>query len=156
MFKNNQQMHKFLSIYYFHFAAPTCFGINMPSSGNVSVHAELHAKLGLWLIKFCVVCGCVYTMWWPGVYRSVRCVYCVVTWCVPICPVCILCGDLVCTDLSGVYTMWWPGVYRSVRCVYYVVTWCVPICPVCILCGDPCGQTDRRTDGHDEADSRFS
>jgi hypothetical protein len=29
----------------------------MPSSGS-------------WLIKFCVVCGCVYAMWRHGAYRS--------------------------------------------------------------------------------------
>jgi hypothetical protein len=28
-----------------------------------SVPSELHANLGFWSIKICVVCGCVYVMW---------------------------------------------------------------------------------------------
>jgi hypothetical protein len=28
-------------------------------------------KFGVWLIKFCAVCDCVYIMWWPGTYRSI-------------------------------------------------------------------------------------
>jgi hypothetical protein len=39
--------------------APTCFGTCVPSSGSSSVPAELQADLDLWLIKFCVVRGCV-------------------------------------------------------------------------------------------------
>jgi hypothetical protein len=70
MFRNNQQMHQFLSVYYFHLAAPTCFGNYVPSSGSSSVPPELHANLGFWLIKFCVVCGCVYILWRPGAYRE--------------------------------------------------------------------------------------
>jgi hypothetical protein len=26
-----------------------------------------------WLIEFCVVCGCVYIMWWSGAYQSAVC-----------------------------------------------------------------------------------
>jgi hypothetical protein len=44
----------------FHIAAPTCSGNYVPSSGNLFVASELHANLSFWLIKFCVVCGCVY------------------------------------------------------------------------------------------------
>jgi hypothetical protein len=40
----------------------------VPSSGSSSVPSELHANLGFWLIKLCVVCGCVYVMWRPGAY----------------------------------------------------------------------------------------
>jgi hypothetical protein len=32
----------------------------VPSSGSSAVHAELQADLGLWLITFCVVRGCVF------------------------------------------------------------------------------------------------
>jgi hypothetical protein len=39
----------------FNFAAPTCFGNCVPSSRSSSVPSELHANLGFWLIKFCVV-----------------------------------------------------------------------------------------------------
>jgi hypothetical protein len=36
----------------------------VPSSGSSSVPSELqlHDNLGFWLIKFCVVCGCVYVV----------------------------------------------------------------------------------------------
>jgi hypothetical protein len=50
----------------FHFVAPTCFGNCVPSSGSLPVPSELHANFGVWLIKFCVVCGCVYITWQPG------------------------------------------------------------------------------------------
>jgi hypothetical protein len=30
-----------------------------------------YMPIWVWLIKFCVVCGCVYVMWRPGAYRSV-------------------------------------------------------------------------------------
>jgi hypothetical protein len=48
----------------FHSVAPSCFGICVPSS----VRAELQADLGLWLIKFCVVCGYVFTVYRSGAY----------------------------------------------------------------------------------------
>jgi hypothetical protein len=46
MFRNNQQMHQFLSVYYFRLADYTCFGNCVASSGSSSVPSELHANLG--------------------------------------------------------------------------------------------------------------
>jgi hypothetical protein len=50
----------------FHTVSPTCFGTYVPSSGISPVPAELQSHLGLWLIKFCVVDGCVFTVWRSG------------------------------------------------------------------------------------------
>jgi predicted cobalt transporter CbtA len=70
MFRNNQEIQIFISLL-FHLIAPTCFGNCVPSSGSSSVPSELHTNFDFWLIKFCVVCGCVYVyiMWRPGAYR---------------------------------------------------------------------------------------
>jgi hypothetical protein len=54
------------------------------------------------------------------------------------CAMCLLCGGLVCTDLSGyVSVMWRPGMHRSIwLCVCYVEAWYAPICLVmCLLSG---------------------
>jgi hypothetical protein len=62
-------MHRFLAVYYFYSAAPTCFDTYVSSSGSCSVPAELHANRMKWLIRFCVI----------------RCY--VEGWCAPVCPV---------------------------------------------------------------------
>jgi hypothetical protein len=41
------------------------------SSGSSFVPTELQCDLDFWLIKFCVICGCVYVMWRPGACRSI-------------------------------------------------------------------------------------
>jgi hypothetical protein len=71
LFKNNQQMHWFLAVYYFYSAAPICFDTYVSSSGSCSVPAELHANRIQWLIRL----------------RHTL--------------LCLLCGGLMCTDLSG-------------------------------------------------------
>jgi hypothetical protein len=73
-------------------------------------------------------------------HRSVSLRVCYVeAWYAPICLVtCLLCGGLVCTDLSHyVYVMWRSGMHRFVSLrVCYVEAWYAPICLVtCLLCG---------------------
>jgi hypothetical protein len=69
----------------FYFAAPMCFDTCVSSSGSSSLPAGLHANRMQWLIRLCVIRCYVSVIWRAGVHRSV----------------CLLCGGLVCTDLSG-------------------------------------------------------
>jgi hypothetical protein len=112
------------------------------------VPAELDANRMQWLIRFCVIRGYVSVIWRSGMHRSLwlrckvrytwLCVCYVEAWCALIYLVTLpnalnvvmlmLCGGLVCTDLSGyvakcvkrgyVSGLWRPGVHRSVwlRC----------------------------------------
>jgi hypothetical protein len=107
MFRNNQQMHKFLSVYYFtflllHVSATVCHpqGARLYLLSYMPISVLVDKILcSTWLcvhyVVVCTLCGCVYAMW--------LCVHYVV--------VCTLCGC--------VYAMW--------LCVRYVV--------VCTLCG---------------------
>jgi hypothetical protein len=61
----------FLAVYYFCYAAPTCFDTYVSSSGSSSVPAELHANRMQRLIRPCVIRGYVSVMWRPGMQRSV-------------------------------------------------------------------------------------
>jgi hypothetical protein len=48
----------------------------VPSSGNSSVPAELQTDFGLWLIKLCVVRGCVFIVRPPSAYPLALVYFC--------------------------------------------------------------------------------
>jgi hypothetical protein len=63
---------------------------------------------------------------------------------------CLLCGRLVCTDLSGyVSVMWTPGIHRSVWLrVCYVDAWYAPICLVTLPRVYSVKQANKMPDSH--------
>jgi hypothetical protein len=73
-------------------------------------------------LRYTLLCVCYVEAWYAPIY--------LVT--------CLLCGGLVCSDLSGyVFVMWRPGMHWSIWLrVCYVEAWYALICLVtCLLCG---------------------